>query len=180
MGLGKNFSRSQVEPSLMARLQGDVHERVGWDCAHFLIRSTAGLNLEPTDKKIRTKHSRTVTWWANPEFYFILELFYTGCNKISQTINRTRVLSLHLKGVWPVWYGVKGDQWGAKMKTQTDIHPHIHTYGHFRYAHLPISSVVWGEPRWHMQTPDRKAPGGQRNLNLGVRWRWKPLHHPWN
>lgn len=34
---------------------------------------------------------------------------------------------------------------------------------------LFLPNVVWEEPRWHMQTPDRKAPGGQRNLNLGVR-----------
>lgn len=37
-------------------------------------------------EKIRTKHAHTVTWWANPEIYFILELFYAGCSEISQTI----------------------------------------------------------------------------------------------
>lgn len=52
-GLGKNFSQSQVETSLMAWLQGEVHERVGGDCAHFLLRSTAMLSLEQTDEETR-------------------------------------------------------------------------------------------------------------------------------
>lgn len=54
-GLGKNFSQSQFEPSVMAQLQGDVHERAYRDCAPVLISGGGILSLEKTGNRFRQK-----------------------------------------------------------------------------------------------------------------------------
>lgn len=70
-GLEKNFSQSQFEPSVMAQLQGAVHEREYWDCAPGLISSRGILSLEKDWQHIQTKDAKdafSVTLQSNPEF----------------------------------------------------------------------------------------------------------------